>query len=338
MPQKSFMSRLAAVLAAAVLTAAVPVHAAANLQELSRYAGISVSDLNAALSQAKYQQKIIDAMTRPSESKPWWQYRKIFITKSRIDAGVDFYLKHEQVLEDAERIYGVPPEIVCAIIGVETFYGKNMGTWKVLDALYTLGFNYPPRETYFSKEFANFVRLCQREHWDFASIKGSYAGAMGMGQFMPGSYLNYAVDFDQDGHSDLFTNPADAIGSVANYFKGHGWVSGRGIYYPVHLRNASPQPLMKKEWELTARELYASGASTKVNLQPDDKLRLFAYKLEDGTTGYAVGLNNFKTIMRYNTSQLYARAVYELSEFIRMGYAKAKQSQGYRVKRKGRQP
>lgn len=332
------MSLLFALLAAAALTAAVPAGAAADLGELSRYAGISTADLNAALSQARYQQKIIDAMTRPSEGKPWWQYRKIFITKSRIDAGVDFYLKYEQLLEEAERTYGVPPEIVCAIIGVETFYGKNMGTWRVLDALYTLGFNYPPRAAYFSKEFANFVKLCRREDWDFGSIKGSYAGAMGMGQFMPGSYLGYAVDFDQDGHSDLFTSPADAIGSVANYFKGHGWMPGRGIYYPVHLRGAAPKPLLQKEWNLTAAELYASGASTKVNLQPEDKLRLFGFKLEDGTTGYAAGLNNFKTIMRYNTSPLYARAVYELSEFIRMGYAKAKEAQGYIVKPKGRQP
>lgn len=312
--------------------------AAPNLEELSNYANVSVESLQKAKSMATFQPKIIELMTKPSEGKPWWQYRKIFITRSRIDAGIKFYQKYEKTLNEAYKIYGVPPEIICAIIGVETYFGRNMGNFKVLDALYTLGFNYPKRETYFSREFANFVRLAIRESWDVNTVLGSYAGAMGMGQFMPSSYLNYAVDFDHDGHVNIFNNPIDAIGSIANYFKGHGWQEGRGIYYPAHIHNADAKKLMDKGWDLTPYELYQAGVTTKVNLSEDQNIRLFAFALEDGNQGYAVGLNNFKTIMKYNTSPLYSRAVYELAEFIRMGFYKALEQQGIAVSPKGRKP
>lgn len=309
----------------------------AKLQELSSYAKVSVQDLQTALSQATYQPVIIKTMTRPYESKEWWEYRKLFITTSRIQAGVQFWLANESVLQRAADTYGVPPEIVCAIIGVETFYGRNQGTWSVLDALYTLGFNYPPRQAYFSKEFANFVHLARQENWELRSVKGSYAGAMGMGQFMPGSYLNYAVDFDGDGHINLFTDVDDAIGSVAHYFKAHGWQKGRGIFYPA-LAEGDMSPVMQQEWELTGQKLYEAGVSTKVVLQPEEKLRLFAYKLADGRTSYGVGLENFHTIMRYNKSPLYARAVYELSEFIRLEHNKVRAQQGESVNPQGRVP
>ncbi len=313
------------------------VNAAPSVTELAAYSGVETQTLNAALAQAQYQQTIIDTMTRPYEGKPWWQYRKLFITTSRIQAGLQFYLAHEKTLRRAEQELGVPPEIICAIIGVETFYGRNMGNWKVLDALYTLGFHYPPRETYFSREFANFVKLCQRENWDINTVKGSYAGAMGMGQFMPSSYLNYAIDFNGDGKVNLFTDIEDAIGSVANYFKGHGWLKGHGIYYPALVKGEATA-LLKRQWELSGRELYTAGVSTKVNLSLDDKMRLFAYELEDGSTGYGVGLNNFHAIMRYNKSPLYARAVYELSEFIRIAYNHKLQEQGQVVPPPGRLP
>ena len=311
----------------------------ADLKTLASDAGISVKSLESALKQATYQQKIIDAITRPGESKPWYEYRKIFITKSRIEAGLNFYLSNEKALAEAERIYGVPAEIICSIIGVETFYGRNMGTWKVLDALYTLGFHYPKREKYFSKEFANFVRLCQDESWQLTSVKGSYAGAMGLGQFMPSSYLSYAVDFDGNGRKDLFLSSDDAIGSVANYFKKHGWQKGRGICYPAHLNIADAEKLLDRKWDLSVDELYRSGASTKVTLSPNQKIRFFRWQLEDGSYGYSVGLNNFNVIMKYNTSPLYARAVYELSEFIRMEHDKVlSQRQGSVVQNKGRLP
>ena len=323
---------------ASSLALAPAAHASPDLNAISKKTGVSVEAIQYALSQATYQQKIIDAITRPSEAKPWWQYRKIFIQNERINKGVSFYLEHEQSLKEASLTYGVPPEIICAIIGVETFYGRNMGNWSVLDALYTLGFNYPKREAYFSVEFANFIKLCMRENWDLKAIRGSYAGAMGMGQFMPSSYLDYAVNFDGTDGEDLFHSPVDAIGSVANYFKGHGWLKGRGICYAAHVHNADTKALMAKEWTLTAKELYAAGVTTKVTIPDNEKLRLYAYALEDGSTSYLVALNNFKSITRYNTSPLYARAVFELSEYIRMGYVKAKQKAGITVNPEGRRP
>ncbi len=333
------MKRFASIVTLTLALSIAPqAQSAPNLKDLANYAGVSEQALQNAINEAVLQPKIIETMTRPSEGKPWWQYRKIFITTSRIKKAVAFYMRYENALKKAERDFGVPAEIICAILGVETYFGKNMGSFRVLDALYTLGFNYPPRQSYFSKEFANFVALCQRERWERKSVLGSYAGAMGMGQFMPSSYLDYAIDYDQDGHVNLFNNPYDAIGSVANYFKAHGWIAGRGIYYPVHVNNANVKELLDKNWDLTPQELYASGATTKVNLSYDQKIRLFAFALEDGTASYAVGLNNFKTIMRYNTSPLYARAVYELSEFIAMGYNKLKNAGGITVHPQGRQP
>lgn len=309
-----------------------------DLKELSAFSKVPVSALQDAMSQARLQQKIIDTMNRPYEGKQWWEYRKLFITTSRINAGVRFYLENQADLDRAYEATGVPQEIICAIIGVETFYGKNMGTWKVLDALYTLGFYYPKRSSYFSKEFAQYVALCLREGWGYRDIKGSYAGAMGMGQFMPTSYLEYAVDFDGDGHVNLFDNVTDAIGSVANYFKRHGWEQGRGIYYQAKVPQEAASLTSHTEFDLTASDLYAAGISTKVNLTPDEKVRLFSYALEDGSTSYGVGLNNFQTIMRYNKSPLYARAVYELSEFIASEYRKVLLNQGIVVHPQGRRP
>ncbi len=324
--------------AAASLAAPAVQSANIDLNALASKAGISVQALQYALSQARYQQKIIDAITRPSEGKPWHQYRKIFITRDRIDSGVSFYISHRDSLMEAWRRYGVPPEIVCAIIGVETFYGRSMGTWAVLDALYTLGFHYPKRTAFFSQEFANFVKLSMREGWDIGAIKGSYAGAMGMGQFMPSSYLSSAVDADGDGREDLFTNADDAIFSVANYFQKHGWQAGRGICYAVHLDGADAEALKARGWDLTAGELYSSGASTKVIIPQDEKLRVYTYDLGDGSQSVLAALSNFKAITRYNTSPLYARAVFELSEYIRIGYVKAMAQQGVYVKPEGRRP
>lgn len=325
---------------------ATPAHAEPNLDELAKYANIDRAQLDNAITQANYQQKIIDTMMKPYEGKPWYMYRKLFIIDKRIKEGVDFYLQHEAELKRAEATLGVAPEVICAIIGVETFFGKNMGTWKVLDALYTLGFHYPPREAYFSKEFANYVKLAQREGWNLTDTKGSYAGAMGMGQFMPSSYLNYAIDFDNDGHVNLFNDTQDAIGSVANYFKAHGWILGGGVMYPAHLKGvngkavtkATLDALMKKEWNLTPRDLVKAGITTKVNLTANQNIRLYAFELEDGTFDYQICLNNFQAITRYNKSPLYARAVYELSELIASGYKEAKLLNGQYVAPGGKRP
>lgn len=340
-----FVTASALALTSATFTISASAQAAdVNLDELAKYAGVERSALNQAITAATYQQKIIDAMNRPYEGKPWYMYRKLFMTDKRIQGGVEFYLKHEQELMRARNEIGVAPEIICAIIGVETFYGSSMGTWKVLDALYTLGFHYPSRQAYFSKEFANYVKLAQREGWNLTDIKGSYAGAMGMGQFMPSSYLNFAIDFDGDQHVNLFNNSSDAIGSVANYFRGHGWTTGAAVMYPVHLKGVKGQgvskatldKLVKKEWDLTPNELTAAGITTKVALTSDQKVRLYAFELEGGKYDYQVALSNFYTITRYNKSPLYARAVFELSEAIAQGYRQAKLNQGTYVPVKGK--
>lgn len=340
-----FVTASALALTSATFTISASAQAAdVNLDELAKYAGVERSALNQAITAATYQQKIIDAMNRPYEGKPWYMYRKLFMTDKRIQDGVEFYLKHEQELMRAREQIGVAPEIICAIIGVETFYGSSMGTWKVLDALYTLGFHYPARQAYFSKEFANYVKLAQREGWNLTDIKGSYAGAMGMGQFMPSSYLNFAIDFDGDQHVNLFNNSSDAIGSVANYFRGHGWTTGAAVMYPVLLKGVKGQgvskatldKLVKKEWDLTPNELTAAGITTKVALRSDQKVRLYAFELEGGKYDYQVALSNFYTITRYNKSPLYARAVFELSEAIAQGYRQAKLNQGTYVPVKGK--
>ncbi len=319
----------------ALLTFSTQSNANVDLNELAKYANISVQDIKDAMAMSTYQKTIIKTMTTPYESKPWYAYKKLFIIDKRINEGVDFYLKNEQTLKRAEAQFGVPASIITAIIGVETFYGKNMGSWSVLDALYTLGFNYPPREAYFSKEFANYIKLAKRENWNLKDIKGSYAGAMGMGQFMPSSYLNYAIDFNNDGHVNILSNVEDAIGSVANYFKAHGWKTGDGVLYQAHVKG-DVSNLLKKEWDVSVKELKANGVSTKVNLSSDQKVRLYEYQFENDEKGYAVALHNFYVITRYNKSPLYATAVYELSELIESGYKKAKLDKGVVIQKQGR--
>ncbi|MBK8676849.1 MAG: lytic murein transglycosylase [Cellvibrionales bacterium] len=169
---------------------------------------------------AEKKQAILDAIARPAEkAKPWKDYRKIFLTDARVDGGVNFWLAHEQTLQAVSSSLQVEPEMIVAIIGIETSYGKNTGSYRVIDALATLAFDYPPRSAFFRQELQNFLLLAREQKKDPLILKGSYAGAMGYGQFMPSSYRNYAADFDKDGFADIWGNTADAIASVANYFK-----------------------------------------------------------------------------------------------------------------------
>ncbi len=185
---------------------------------------LNEQSIRTIISQAKRQQSIIDAMNRPAEKKKQWhEYRNIFLKQKRIDGGVEFWNKHQATLEKVSKDSGVPIEIIVAIIGVETNYGGNMGSYRVIDALYTLAFDYPKRSPFFTKELEKFLVLTEKEKISATETKGSYAGAMGYGQFMPSSYLMYSLDYDNDGSRDLLDNIDDAIASVANYFKAHGW-------------------------------------------------------------------------------------------------------------------
>ncbi|MGK0298407.1 MAG: membrane-bound lytic murein transglycosylase B, partial [Gammaproteobacteria bacterium] len=185
--------------------------------------GFNIKHLNTVFSKAKISTSILDAISRPAEAMPWYKYRQIFIRKDRIELGRKFITENKELLDAAEDKFGVPPEIIAAIIGVETRYGSNKGSYNVVDSLVTLGFRYPKRASFFRSELEHFLLLAREQGIDPNIIKGSYAGAMGIPQFISSSYRTYAIDFDNDGKIDIWENVADAIGSVANYFKMHGW-------------------------------------------------------------------------------------------------------------------
>lgn len=291
------------------------------LEQLSEKFSLSNTELEAAVEQAEYQQGIIDAMTRPAEAKPWSAYRPIFLTEKRLKQGVEFWQEHEELLEKAQQELQVPPQIITAIIGVETFYGTHMGTHKVLDALYTLGFHYPPRGEFFRSEFANYLVLAKEQDWELTEQKGSYAGAMGMGQFIPSSYRHYAVDFDGDGERNLF-DATDAIGSVANYFHEHHWQLDEDVAYPATVTDTEKaQALLSEERQLTHSwaELAAAGIIVEDELAADTPVKLIELAGAKGPE-YWVVRHNFYVITRYNHSPLYAMAVYQLSEQLKQAY------------------
>ena len=282
---------------------------------------LPVAELNEALAKARYQQSIVDAMTRPAEAKPWHQYRPIFMTEKRLQQGVAFMQQHSELLASAEQQLQVPAEIITAIIGVETFYGANMGSHKVLDALYTLGFHYPPRGEFFRSEFGHYLELAKEQGWSLDEPKGSYAGAMGMGQFISSSYRHYAVDFDSDGERNLF-KVDDAIGSVANYFYEHKWQQGEGVAYPATVTDTNAaEALLTPALEISHSwaELVAAGVVLEQELDAETPVKLIRLDGADDPE-YWVVRHNFYVITRYNHSPLYAMAVYQLSEQLKQAY------------------
>ncbi len=293
----------------------------ARMQELSQQTGVPMSSITRATGQADFRQAVLDAYKRPAESKPWYEYEALFLTEKRIRQGAEFWRTHAADLTRAERTFNVPASVIVAIIGVETFYGGNMGKHPVLDSLYTLAFYHPTRTEFFSKEFVNYIRLGNQQGWDLKARQGSYAGAMGMGQFMPSSYLTYAVDFDGDGHKDLFSNPTDAIGSVANYFHKHGWKMGDAVVEAAQLTRPAAAGKVQDRVELKQRwqELQNAGVRVKTPLQADTPVTLLQYAQPDYSE-YWVARQNFYVITRYNKSPLYAMAVHNLSQQIAKQY------------------
>ncbi|MCP5159668.1 MAG: lytic murein transglycosylase B [Gammaproteobacteria bacterium] len=290
----------------------------AFIREMTTRHGFNPTRLQAIFSRARIQPSIIAAMSRPAEAKPWYAYRDIFINDRRIRGGVEFWRTHAATLAKAEQVYGVPPEIVVAIIGVETQYGGNMGSYRVLEALSTLAFDYPRRANYFRKELENYLLLARAEGIDPLALRGSYAGAMGLGQFMPSSFLSYAVDFDGDGHRDLWSNPRDAIGSVANYFKKHGWRRGEPVASPASVSDARYVALVSRQLSPprdSIARLQAQGVSPRESVSGGQSAMLLEFEGRNGLE-YWLGFDNFYVITRYNHSQLYAMAVYQLSQAI----------------------
>ena len=267
---------------------------------------------------AKSQQSILEAIARPAEKRlDWGGYRKIFLGQSRIDQGVEFWNTHQDTLQRASAEFGVDPEVIVAIIGVETRYGRHAGTYRVLDALATLAFDYPPRSTFFTTQLGEFLQLVQEQKLDPKTLKGSYAGAMGYGQFIPSSYRHYAVDFDRDGSADILTNPVDAIGSVANYFKKHGWRSAEPVVLPVTLKSPVDDSLWSTK--LKPVETVAHWRNRGLKFDPSVANEAVATAMRHTTENgeeHWLGLHNFYVITRYNHSSLYAMAVHQLSQAI----------------------
>jgi membrane-bound lytic murein transglycosylase B len=290
---------------------------AAFAAEVAKEHGVAIERVDALLAQAKYQQSIIDAITRPAEAKPWKAYRPIFMTPQRISDGRAFLAQHRDALAQVEADTGVPAEMIVAIIGVETSYGRITGSYRVLDALYTLAFHYPKRAPFFRSELMHLMPLTQEESLDAATIKGSYAGAMGWGQFMPSSYRAYAKDGDGDGRRDLFGSLPDVFASVANYFVAHGWERDEPVALPaVRVDGAAAFKPETLEAKFTLVELADKGYRLREAVGHAAPATLLTL---DGAQGeeYWITFKNFYVISRYNRSPLYSLAVFQLSQALR---------------------
>ncbi len=281
----------------------------------------SEREVLAILARARYQQGIIDAITRPAEAKPWRDYRPIFLNDQRIRDGVAFWRVHADLLEPIAQQYGVPPELIVAIIGVETAYGGHVGRWKVLDALATLAFYYPKRASYFRGELKRILLLPEGTFpKPLDQLVGSYAGAMGLGQFMPTSYANWAVDHDADGVIDLWSDHADVFASVANYFIAHGWQPGQPVAHAAR-RADNARALSPDGFDpvYTVGQLAEWGYTTEYTLDPDLPATLIRLDGEAGDE-YWITHQNFYVITRYNRSPLYSLAVFQLASRIADDY------------------
>lgn len=325
------MSRWTAVLVfGSALGLAPPVHALdiarypeieGFIRELSQTDGFSKRALERLFTRARLRPEIIQAMERPKEALPWYEYRKLFITDERISQGVNFWRRHARELARAQHDFGVPPEIVVAILGVETQYGKHRGAWPVLDALTTLAFQYPPRAAFFREELKQYLLLTRELKLDPTQLQGSYAGAMGMPQFIPSSWRRYAVDFDGDRRADLLNNTTDIIGSVANFLRVHGWERDAPVSDATHIEGTLYLWLEKfgAKPSLPLSQFVRYGVSPRVHRDPELSAALIL--LEDETGPQArIGYNNFYVITRYNRSSRYAMAVQELAEQLRNRY------------------
>ena len=278
----------------------------------------SAQEIKFIIGQAEKQQKIIDSMNSPAEfTWTWDRYRKLFIEPKRIKNGKLFIKNNLDTLERAEAQFGVPKEVITAILGVETRYGKIMGSYRVLDALSTLSFDYPRRSNFFSQELINLLLLARENNLDIFKLKGSYAGAMGYGQFIPSSYRAYAVDFDNDGSVDLLNSVDDAIGSIANYLFQHGWKSNYPIIWEVNNSfesfNLDLVNNVRKKVNFDRKTMSPKNAIDFNFEGLITDVLLLSYETNE-STNYFVGTRNFIAITKYNVSHFYAKAVYDLAQ------------------------
>lgn len=297
----------------------------AFVADMARKHGFVESELSFLFSRTRYYPGIIDLITPPTNPRvrSWQAYRSRFLDSLRIDGGVALWRRHGAALARAEKEYGVPAEIIVAIMGVETVYGRNTGGFRVIDALTTLAFDYPRRADFFRDELENYLLFARDEGIDVFTLKGSYAGAIGIPQFMPSSWRKWAVDFDGDGKIDLRNSFEDAIGSIANYLKSFGWVAGAPIAFPARVEGEAWKPLIERDitpsvkLDDLGRMGVASTALSRQNLPGDTLCALVDLVTPDAPTEYWVGLQNFYVITRYNRSSFYAMSVMELAQAVK---------------------
>jgi len=334
-------ARLLAVLLAFALSSSITVTATAAAQyaeredvrrfiaEMVAKHGFVRKELRTLFSKARFQPAIINSITPPTDprARSWQAYRALFLTPQRIQAGVEFRERQREALARAAELYGVPEEIVVAIIGVETVYGRNTGSYRVIDALATLAFDYPPRAEFFRGELEHYLLYARDAGIDTLALKGSYAGAIGIPQFMPGSYRRYAVDFDGDGKQDLSGSFADAIGSVANFLQAHGWETGQPVAFAARVQGGNYRRLVDAGIKPTYRcgdlaqfGVNVSGVSAGGETRADAPCALIELETPGEASAYLVGLTNFYVLTRYNRSSLYAAAVLELAHAVKSAY------------------
>ena len=322
--------RSCAVLIAAVLllfgaqtSSAAPLDpdVSAFIEEFSTEHNFDRRRLERWFAQARVQPGILKAMSNPTTAQPWHVFRASHVSPARIKGGLEYWERYAPSLAQAAANTGVPEELLVATIGIESFYGRRVGTSSVFNALFTLAFNYPPRAARFRSELGEFLLLARELNLDPLQIKGSYAGALGVPQFLPSSYRQYAVDLDGDGKRDLW-NHGDAIGSIANYYKSYGWQPDAPVLAQIE---QSPEPVSEEFKTLlergisphtTVAAIKRTGASPAFLVDDETKAAVFAAETEAGTR-YWMGFNNFFVITRYNRSVNYALAVYELAQELR---------------------
>lgn len=295
------------------------------MRKLIKNKTYSKTEITAIMQKTRRLPEVVERMKKPAESLPWHRYEQIFMKPDRIEQGAQFFKQHREALERAEKQFGVEKEIIVAIIGVETKYGSSRGGYRVIDALATLAADYPRRSAFFTKELEKFLLLVKKENIDPLEAEGSYAGAIGYPQFMPSSYLAYAVDFDGDGKRDLINSPTDAIGSVANYLRRHGWKINQPVIIEASVTGKRYRNLLKRNLKpVTSISQYRKyGVNTKAGIEQSSKTALFELDNPDSME-YWLAFTNFYAITRYNTSKLYAMAVYQLSQAVRQAVSNTK--------------
>ncbi len=289
----------------------------AFIESLEREHGLNAAELRGLFAGVERRDAVLEAIRSPAEAKPWHVYKSIFVTDERIQRGAEFVREHRGLLERVRGKYGVPPTIVAAILGVETFYGEHTGDHPVLDTLVTLGFAYPPRGEFFRSELEQFLLLAREEGLPLRDVTGSYAGAMGMPQFISSSYRRYAVDFDGDGQRDLWGSTPDAVGSVGSYLARHGWQAGEAVADRTRVEPGAVRELTGRGLEPSVTADALRGAGIRIQPMPGPHRRVTVVEVagEEGPQ-FWVGRSNFYVITRYNHSPLYALAVDRLAQRI----------------------